>query len=85
VKDGWLSVQEAADRCGVAYRTLLAMVRRGEVTAQPSTADRKTADLALVRGRGLAVGQVQVRPGLQLLVGRLLDSDEGVVGPWLRS
>lgn len=31
--EGWLSVQEAADRCGVAYRTMLGMVRRGELLA----------------------------------------------------
>jgi excisionase family DNA binding protein len=33
VDDGWLSVQEAADCCGMAYRTMLGMVRRGEVPA----------------------------------------------------
>src|SRR5215212_2717488 len=37
--------------------------------------------LAAVLGRALPpVGQVQVGPGLQLLVGRLLDGDERVVG-----
>jgi hypothetical protein len=33
VDEGWLSMQEAADRCGMAYRTTLGMVRRGELPA----------------------------------------------------
>jgi excisionase family DNA binding protein len=31
---GWLSVQEAADACGVTYRTVYRMVRRGELPAE---------------------------------------------------
>jgi hypothetical protein len=34
VQDGWLSVQEAADRCGMAYRTMRAMFLRGELSAE---------------------------------------------------
>jgi excisionase family DNA binding protein len=33
VEEGWLSLEEAAKACGVAYRTMLAFVRRGEVPA----------------------------------------------------
>jgi len=38
VDDGWLSIQEAADACGVAYRTLLGMVRRPELPAEKEEA-----------------------------------------------
>jgi excisionase family DNA binding protein len=34
VDDDWLSVQEAADRCGLTYRTVYRMVRRGELAAE---------------------------------------------------
>jgi excisionase family DNA binding protein len=34
VDDDWLSVQEAADRCGVTYRTIYRMVPRGELAAE---------------------------------------------------
>jgi len=34
VDDGWLSVEQAADRCGMAYRTMLAKVRRSELPAE---------------------------------------------------
>jgi excisionase family DNA binding protein len=32
--EDWLSVQEAADACGMAYRTMPAKVRRGELPAE---------------------------------------------------
>ncbi len=34
VNEQWLSVQQAADLCGMAYRTLLGMVKRGELPAE---------------------------------------------------
>jgi excisionase family DNA binding protein len=34
VADGWLSVQQAADACGVTYRILWRMIRRGELPAE---------------------------------------------------
>jgi excisionase family DNA binding protein len=44
VDDDWLSLQEAAERCGVAYRTLRAMVLRGELPAEPGKEWRLAAD-----------------------------------------
>jgi excisionase family DNA binding protein len=34
VAEEWLSVQEAADLCGVTYRTVYRMLRRGELPAE---------------------------------------------------
>ena len=34
VDDGWLTVQQAADACGMAYRTMLGMVSRGDLPAE---------------------------------------------------
>jgi excisionase family DNA binding protein len=34
VEDDWLSLQEAADACGMAYHTMRAMVRRGGLPAE---------------------------------------------------
>ncbi len=34
VEDDWLSVQKAADACGVTYRTIYRMVQRGELPAE---------------------------------------------------
>jgi excisionase family DNA binding protein len=34
VDEEWLSVQQAVDACGVTYRTIYRMVRRGELVAE---------------------------------------------------
>lgn len=42
----WLSVEQVADACGMSYRTMLRMVRRGEVPAEkPYRIRRAGADV----------------------------------------
>jgi excisionase family DNA binding protein len=66
VDNGWLSVQEAADRCGVTYRTIYRMVKRGELAAEkpdgrPYRLRRSDVDAFIERSK--------VKPG-QLFVER---------------
>jgi excisionase family DNA binding protein len=56
VDDAWLPVREAADRCGVTYRTIYRMVRSGELLARkPYRLRRIDVDTFVERSR--------VRPG----------------------
>ena len=65
VDDGWLSLQEAADRCGLTYRTLLRIVRRGELAAEkdegrPYRVRRSEVD-AFIDARGSSPASLRQR------------------------
>jgi excisionase family DNA binding protein len=66
VDDGWLSVEQAADACGVAYRTVYRMVRRGELAAEkdegrPYRIRRGDVDAFIKRAR-IQPGQLASAP-----------------------
>jgi excisionase family DNA binding protein len=65
VEGDTLSMQQAADYCGMAYRTMLAMVRRGEVPAEKRGKEwrlqRSDVETFIERSRVLP-GEVKAAP-----------------------
>ena len=66
MEDAWLSVQEAADACGVTYRTVLRWVQGGELPAEkqdgrPYRLRRADVEAFIERSR-VRPGEVKAAP-----------------------
>jgi excisionase family DNA binding protein len=85
--DGWMTLQEAADACGLSCRTLLAMVRRGELPAEKPEGRPyriRGADVeAFIEGSRVKRGQLasappRIAPERARLDGQGLPADESL-------